>query len=51
MRDIATFANLMADETRVSAVEREKIDHEVRSIGKVIEAREKKGFCKGSLRD
>lgn len=49
MRDIATFADLMADETRVSAVEREKIDLEVRSIGKMIKAREKKGLSQREL--
>lgn len=49
MKDIATFADLMADETRVSAVEREKIDLEVRLIGKLIEAREKKGLSQREL--
>ncbi len=44
MKDITTFAEYMADETRVSTAEREKINFEVELIGKLIEAREKKGL-------
>ena len=49
MKDIVTFADYMADETRVSAVEREKINFEVELIGKMIEAREKKGLSQRDL--
>lgn len=34
----------MADETRISPAEREKINFEVSLIGKMIEAREAKGI-------
>lgn len=49
MKEIATFADYMADESRVSAVEREKINFEVELIGKMIEAREKKGLSQREL--
>jgi ribosome-binding protein aMBF1 (putative translation factor) len=49
MKDIVTFADYMADETRVSAAEREQINFEVELIGKMIEAREKKGFSQRDL--
>lgn len=42
-KEITSFADYMADETRVSPVEREKIDFEVALIGKMIEVRETKG--------
>ncbi len=49
MKDIVTFADYMADETRVSAAEREQINFEVELIGKMIEAREKKGLSQRDL--
>ncbi len=49
MKDITTFAEYMADETRVSTAEREKINFEVELIGKLIEAREKKGLSQRDL--
>lgn len=49
MKEITTFADYMADESRVSAVEREKINFEVELIGKMIEAREKKGLSQREL--
>ncbi|MCI8958921.1 MAG: helix-turn-helix transcriptional regulator [Lachnospiraceae bacterium] len=49
MKDITTFAEYMADEARVSTVEREKINFEVELIGKMIEAREKKGLSQREL--
>ena len=44
MKDITTFADYMADETRVPTVEKQKINFEVELIGKMIEVREKKGL-------
>ncbi len=49
MKDITTFAEYMADETRVSTAEREKINFEVELIGKLIEARERKGLSQRDL--
>lgn len=49
MKDIVTLADYMADETRVSAAEREQINFEVELIGKMIEAREKKGISQREL--
>ena len=49
MKDITTFADYMADETRVSMVEKQKINFEVELIGKMIEAREKKGLSQREL--
>ena len=43
MKEINTFADYMADESRVTPEESRKIDFEVELIGKMIEAREKKG--------
>lgn len=48
-KDINSFADYMADETRVSPVEREKINFEVSLIGKMIEAREAKGLSQREL--
>ena len=39
----------MADESRVTAEEKRKINFEVELIGKMIEAREKKGYSQREL--
>lgn len=39
----------MSDETRVSREERQKINFEVELIGKMIEAREQKGYSQRDL--
>ena len=49
MKEINTFADYMADESRVTPEERRKIDFEVELIGKMIEAREKKGYSQKEL--
>lgn len=49
MNEINTFADYMADETRVSSTEREQINFRVELIGKMIEAREKKGLSQREL--
>lgn len=49
MKEINTFADYMADESRVIPEERRKIDFEVELIGKMIEAREKKGYSQREL--
>lgn len=49
MKDINTFAEYMADESRVTPEENRKIDFEVELIGKMIEAREKKGYSQREL--
>jgi DNA-binding XRE family transcriptional regulator len=46
---IDTFADYMNDETRVSPVERERINFEVALIGKMIEAREERGLSQREL--
>ena len=46
---IDTFSDYMNDETRVSPAERERINFEVSLIGKMIEAREEKGFSQREL--
>ena len=48
-KEINTFADYMADETRVSAAEREQINFQVALIGKMIEAREEKGLSQREL--
>lgn len=48
-KEINSFADYMTDETRVSQVEREKINFEVSLIGKMIEAREAKGMSQREL--
>ena len=48
-KDINTFADYMADETRVTDAEREQINFQVALIGKMIEAREKKGLSQREL--
>ena len=49
MKEINTFSDYMEDKTRVSDAEREKINFEVELIGKMIEAREKKGLSQREL--
>jgi len=46
---INTITDYMNDETRVSPAERERINFEVAIIGKLIEAREEKGFYQREL--
>ena len=49
MKEINTLADYMADESRVTAEEKRKINFEVELIGKIIEAREKKGYSQREL--
>ena len=49
MKDIDTFSDYINDETRVSPVERERINFEIDLIGKMIEAREGKGMSQREL--
>ena len=49
MKHIKTFSDYMNDDTRVSLAEREKINFEIELIGKMIEAREKKGLSQREL--
>ena len=49
MKQINTFSDYMNDDTRVSLAEREKINFEIELIGKMIEAREKKGLSQREL--
>lgn len=44
-----TFNDLMKDESLLSPVEKETIDFEIALIGKLIEAREKKGISQKKL--
>jgi len=46
---IDTFSDYMADETRVSPAERERINFEISLIGKIIEARKQKGLSQRGL--
>lgn len=48
-KELNSFADYMADETRISPAEREKINFEVSLIGKMIEARETKGISQREL--
>jgi len=48
-KHIDTFSDYMNDETRVSPVERERINFEISLIGKMIEAREEKGISQREL--
>ncbi len=50
-KEIKTFADYMNDETRVTSAEQEKINFEVELIGKMIEAREKRGLSQRELAD
>ena len=49
MKTVKTFSEYRNDETRVSISEREKINFEIELIGKMIEAREKKGLSQREL--
>jgi len=46
---VDTYSDYMNDEGRVSPAERERINFEVSLIGKMIEAREEKGFSQREL--
>lgn len=48
-KDVKTFAEYMADESRVTPAEKEQIAFEVALIGKMIEAREKQGLSQREL--
>ncbi len=48
-KEIKTYADYMADESRISPAERAKIEFEIALIGKVIEAREAKGISQREL--
>ena len=48
-KEINSFADYMADENRVTTTEKERINFEVQLIGKMIEAREKKGLSQREL--
>ena len=48
-KEINTFADYLADESRVSPAERQKINFEIAFIGKLIEAREAKGLSQRDL--
>jgi DNA-binding XRE family transcriptional regulator len=48
-KTINTITDYMNDETRVSPTDRERINFEVALIGKMIEAREKKGLSQREL--
>ena len=48
-KTIKTITDYMNDETRVSPADRERIYFEAALIGKMIEAREKKGFSQREL--
>ena len=48
-KPVKTIDDYMNDETRVSPAERERINFEVSLIGKMIEAREEKGFSQREL--
>lgn len=50
-KEINTFAEYIADETRVSETERELINFQVALIGKMIEAREERGLSQRELAD
>ena len=48
-KEIKTLADYLADTSRVSEAEREQISFQVALIGKMIEAREKKGISQREL--
>jgi len=48
-KEIRTVNDYMNDETRVSPADRERINFEAALIGKMIEAREEKGFSQREL--
>lgn len=49
MKEISTLADYMNDETRVSLEERQRINFQVELIGKIIEAREQRGYSQRDL--
>lgn len=49
MKKIDTFAEYMEDEERVTTEERQRITFEAELIGKLIEARDKKGYSQREL--
>lgn len=49
MKVINTFEEYMSDESRVTPEERRKIEFEVELMGKVIKAREDKGYSQREL--
>ena len=49
MKEINTFSEYLADDSLVTPEERQKINFEVELIGKMIEAREKKGYSQREL--
>lgn len=49
MKEINTFSEYLADDSRVTPEERQKINFEVELIGKMIEAREKKDIHRENL--
>lgn len=49
MKEINTLADYMSDEKRISVEERQRINFEVELIGKIIEAREQKGYSQRDL--
>jgi DNA-binding XRE family transcriptional regulator len=48
-KSVETFADYMNDESRVTPAEKEQINFEISLIGKMIEAREKKGLSQREL--
>ncbi len=48
-KQIETFSDYMNDTERVSPADRERINFEISLIGKMIEAREKKGLSQREL--
>lgn len=48
-KTIGTFSDYMNDEDRVGPADRERINFEISLIGKMIEAREKKGLSQREL--
>lgn len=49
MKEITTFRDYMEDETRITSEEKQRIEFEAELIGKIIEAREKKGYSQRDL--
>jgi DNA-binding XRE family transcriptional regulator len=49
VKKISDFRNFYDDDNNVSPTERAKVEFEVELIGKLIEARETKGFTKAQL--
>ena len=49
MKEITTFRDYMEDEIRITSEEKQRIEFEAELIGKMIEAREKKGYSQRDL--